>query len=181
MVTLSFLSVLYCLMLMSETTNWFNMHKKESAKRTGSGSFQLYRVQETKGMKWSTGGSIWTPISNFVLRGCWSTSTGCLEAVGSLPWRSSEASWMWAWVPSSGCPCWSRGWARWRWQSHRPWMCSRTVLIWYLGTGFSGNIGGRLMVRLDDLRSHNFPTLMILWFCDPGVPANISHSDSVIQ
>ena len=26
-------------------------------------------------------------------------------------WRSSNAAWTWAWVPSSGCPWWSRGWA----------------------------------------------------------------------
>ena len=40
---------------------------------------------------------------------CWSTGTGCPEAVGSPPWRPSEATWPWAWAPCSGCPCWSRG------------------------------------------------------------------------
>ena len=33
------------------------------------------------------------------------------EVVESPPWRSSKAAWTWAWVPCSGCPCWSRGWA----------------------------------------------------------------------
>lgn len=98
--------------------------RKEGAQRIEPGSSQCHPVpgQEGTGSKWNRGNSLWTPGGTPVLCGCWSTHTGCPEAVESPPWRSSEATWT-----CSGCSCWIRVWSWWTQRilpaSAIPWVC----------------------------------------------------------
>lgn len=68
---------------------------RDNARRKELGSFQWRSVprSEIMGTNWHTEDSFWTPGSNSVLCGCWSSGTGCPEAVVCPPARCSKAIW----------------------------------------------------------------------------------------
>lgn len=69
------------------------------------------------------------------------------EVVGSHPWRSSEAVWMWCWAPCAVQPCWDRGWARW----------TSATLWFYNSVSWSFHLVGQESNDLDHLtEAHHF-------------------------
>lgn len=66
------------------------------------GSFQWRAVpkQDAVGTNWKTGGSFCAPGSSAVMCGCWSTGTGCLEAMESSPRHGPGP-------PALGVPGWT--------------------------------------------------------------------------
>jgi len=78
------------------------------------------------------------------------TASGCTERGSG--WILGKTYWK-EWL-GAGTDC-SGGWKC-------PWKCSRTMEMWHWGTRSVGNIGGRWMVGLGDLRGLFQPE----WFCD---------------